>query len=596
MAPLAVVAWAPVLLLSLEAWVVSRAPRWALAAAAASAAQWLAGYPQMAYLSALWCGAFALWSSARAKEHRAAAGVIGALAFAGVLAAAQLLPGLEAASESVRAAGLGPAEAARFALPPENLVTALSPWTLGGLGALPYYGRGYVWEHCLFFGRAALALCCAALAADKKTRPSAAAAALALLFAFGPLTPLFSLARAVLPGFSAVRGAAKALFLVPLFLCPLAARGFDLSRERSGARRLAWACAALAASCAVLLVALHAGPRAFARLLAFFGASGASEAPSELYASPSFAEAAARWAVRELSSSAGFFAAVCAVAVGASASARPALLAAGLAAELAVFAWAGRGSTPAETVYPEAWREASARLAPGERVFHDPQAFPNASLSTGAYDIWGYAALVPRRYAELVAGTQGLPPEQARHLMPIRRSHPVFDVMRLRLVFDPGEGLRIGRRKGELPAARLLGSWRAMTPREALTETLAPGFDASKEAIVEGALPFASKPLPKGGSAVLARQGPNDMTLDVDAPSDALVLVSESFSRGWKARADDGRALPVVPADYAFLGVVVPPGRGRVLLEYRPSSFSLGAVLTLLGALSWITLWIARPR
>ena len=60
----------------------------------------------------------------------------------------------------------------------------------------------------------------------------------------------------------------------------------------------------------------------------------------------------------------------------------------------------------------------------------------------------------------------------------------------------------------------------------------------------------------------------------------SLVVVAESYFPGWKAEVD-GREVPVVEADGAFLGVPVGPGHHRVTLEYHSSpAVPLGYVVT----------------
>jgi hypothetical protein len=73
----------------------------------------------------------------------------------------------------------------------------------------------------------------------------------------------------------------------------------------------------------------------------------------------------------------------------------------------------------------------------------------------------------------------------------------------------------------------------------------------------------------------------------IDAASDAagVLVVSEAHYPGWSATVD-GRATPLLRADYALRGVALPPGRHRVELRYhaRPTRVGLGlSLLALLG-------------
>lgn len=71
------------------------------------------------------------------------------------------------------------------------------------------------------------------------------------------------------------------------------------------------------------------------------------------------------------------------------------------------------------------------------------------------------------------------------------------------------------------------------------------------------------------------------------------IVVRESFDRGWRARAEDGRRLDVVPAQVKFMAVEVPKGTRSVVLVYRPATWPLAlglatAGLAIVGALAFL--------
>jgi hypothetical protein len=78
-----------------------------------------------------------------------------------------------------------------------------------------------------------------------------------------------------------------------------------------------------------------------------------------------------------------------------------------------------------------------------------------------------------------------------------------------------------------------------------------------------------------------------------------FLRLAEGFDPGWRATCD-GAPLPVVPADVAFRGVVLPKGAKEVVFDYQPGSVVRGllvsvAALMLLAALSAIG-GARRPR
>ena len=77
-----------------------------------------------------------------------------------------------------------------------------------------------------------------------------------------------------------------------------------------------------------------------------------------------------------------------------------------------------------------------------------------------------------------------------------------------------------------------------------------------------------------------------------------LLVVSEAWAPGWRARAD-GVELPLRPANIVAQAVAVPPGTETVRLDYAPTSFRLGLGLSILGLVAILALSLRlriRPR
>ena len=68
-----------------------------------------------------------------------------------------------------------------------------------------------------------------------------------------------------------------------------------------------------------------------------------------------------------------------------------------------------------------------------------------------------------------------------------------------------------------------------------------------------------------------SRQKPTEVVVAVQASSPALLVVTDTHYPGWRARVGD-TAAPLIRANYAFRGVVVPPGPHEVTFEYAPDS------------------------
>ena len=76
-------------------------------------------------------------------------------------------------------------------------------------------------------------------------------------------------------------------------------------------------------------------------------------------------------------------------------------------------------------------------------------------------------------------------------------------------------------------------------------------------------------------------------------PADILLVVSDTWYPGWRARVD-GETARILRADHAFRALALTAGAHRVELAYAPLSFRLGAALSALG-LALVAL-LARAR
>jgi hypothetical protein len=85
-----------------------------------------------------------------------------------------------------------------------------------------------------------------------------------------------------------------------------------------------------------------------------------------------------------------------------------------------------------------------------------------------------------------------------------------------------------------------------------------------------------------GAGLAVARQDPGDWEIDWQSPRSGLLVVAETWDRGWSAETD-GRPVAVLRVDGALLGVRLGPGQGRLTLRYRPPGIVAGLALSLGG-------------
>jgi uncharacterized membrane protein YfhO len=128
----------------------------------------------------------------------------------------------------------------------------------------------------------------------------------------------------------------------------------------------------------------------------------------------------------------------------------------------------------------------------------------------------------------------------------------------------------------------------------AAAQLASPGFDARRTAATE--VPIALEPLVDGAQEIaqIAAFAPNKIELDVSAQSRGLLVLSENYYPGWRATID-GQAAPIYRAFGALRGLVVAPGRSRVVLRYAPASVYWGALLSLMAfAGTLAAIWLRR--
>ena len=75
----------------------------------------------------------------------------------------------------------------------------------------------------------------------------------------------------------------------------------------------------------------------------------------------------------------------------------------------------------------------------------------------------------------------------------------------------------------------------------------------------------------------------------------ALLRVSIPYFPGWQATID-GVSCPILRVDYAFMGLIVPPGEKDLRLFYRSNYFALGASLSAAALLGALAVLLVRCR
>jgi hypothetical protein len=229
---------------------------------------------------------------------------------------------------------------------------------------------------------------------------------------------------------------------------------------------------------------------------------------------------------------------------------------------------------------------------------------PDVSMRYGLFDARGYDYPIERRYdrfwKENVAGkpgclyafcpqTAGSSPKALRalgllgvgHLLQDARDKPL-DVEGARLAYD-GPDARVYTNPDALPRVFLVGSQTVLPDdEEAYAAVTSEGFEPRSVAVTHEPAPGVPEGVGSAGAgeAEISDYEDERVEVEVDADRAALLVLTDSWAPGWKAKVD-GRDAEVQRVDYLIRGVAVPAGEHTVELRYEPATWRWGWIISL---------------
>jgi len=230
-----------------------------------------------------------------------------------------------------------------------------------------------------------------------------------------------------------------------------------------------------------------------------------------------------------------------------------------------------------------------------------PAFSPNLGAVFGLRDARLLDVLQPRR---LVLLEEALGAERRRLLSTFLAFPGVPDtvwarlgVERLAVPLPGGGGIAWRPVEGALPRAFVVHRIRKVTgPQGAARWAAASGPEAWRnEAAVEGWQGPSELGDPQGAGDTVEwlRDGLGEIRLSVRTEAGGLLVLLDSFARGWRATVNGGPA-SLYPADAAFRAVEVPPGKAEVRFVYRPLPVWAGLALGAAGLLGVAGLLLRR--
>jgi len=639
-------AWAPLILLSIDHVVEKRSNGWMLIGIGATTMQILAGYPPSVLMTAK--AAF-FYCCVRLVGSEEKFGVIARLIPYGILpplmACVQLWTGLDTATESMRAAGVSYKFATTYSFPPENLLTFFTPALFGNMVHVMYWGRWAFWDSTAFIGIGGLALVAASVYFGSKSfrRYLGTLLFVFTVLALGSYTPIYAWFFDYIPGFDSFRSPAKFMFPASLFAAMLAGLGADAILQGKvttkvfslGSGLLGLICLLCTLWLSVTSIGNEPGEtlRSFIDQRAalddtFFVSLAGTPLPNQYYiqvarvAFVSFLVATitcavlcfALWPFKTKSWTIYVVPVVAVLEVLAFARLhRPA------------FELGSHDRPDFDSLYEK---------DPGDYRIMDVSGIDNAARNHAVdirkYAIWGYDPVILDRYAQFVvfaAGQRTFDPnlrdiaisgvdpmlvsihESNYYEFPLSENDPginLFLALRMRyFIINSGEWngpsayWKIG---GGLPRFYFSNDYSVHPTQESIFTEMARRdesgkylFDSTKSILLE------SEPSPRPAelndkaelesTVRVLSETTDSIELEISVNQNTLLVVTDSYSKNWRAvpltKADQER-YDVIPVDFTLRGIPLKAGSHHFLLEYAPDSYTIGRWISLASVLFFL--------
>ncbi len=600
---LAGMAWVPLIFLSIDGFVESKMWKWCFLGIFSISMQILAGFPQHVFYTAI--AAIIYYGLVISKTGWKLKFLIGFFIIylgASALSAVQLLVGFDVAGESARSGGVSYDFASMFSFPPENFITLLAPGFFGNNYTMNYWGRWYCWEMIFFVSVTGLILAVygAVFSSRESHRFSTTMLGILLILAMGKYTPIYKILFNWFPGYNLLRGSSKFLFVATLFLTNLSGSGLHHLFQRKQVEKKV--------IIAVVILSILIGMSGLVlRILMTYPSINfwpkvmhAITLTKETYLEPmayvnvNFLERTEMNASNGLLISAGICLLVAVLFYCVKYSIKTIYLIF-LLALVEIFSFA-RGIRPSFDYNSTRLLAIKNYLSmhPGDyRILN--QLNPNSAIVTGGQDLWGYAPSVSRRYAEFMTYTQGYNPDYAMEYLTLTRIPPIYKMLRFRFLFSTdtssAHAIEI---KGVMPRCVLIRQYQVIPYRNKIFAAMDnPAFDPQQEVILER----TPNPAPEGsnemGTVKITDTTTDSLTVEADLPSPAILLITDSYSKGWRASAFPDsvqKKYELMPANYILRAIPLEGGHHHIQIEYLPLAFQVGKWISIFSLIVYFSL------
>jgi hypothetical protein len=156
---------------------------------------------------------------------------------------------------------------------------------------------------------------------------------------------------------------------------------------------------------------------------------------------------------------------------------------------------------------------------------------------------------------------------------------------------SPTEYWEWDKRPGALPLLACGQNPRFATDDQAIKAIANPSFDSVGTVYLpQEAQALFSDIKASRASVTLQNIEPEQIDANVTSSEPAVCTIAQTFSRSWKAFVD-GRAVPIIRANYGFQAIKVPAGIHHVRFIYHDAGFYGGMICSIVSLLVIAALW-----
>jgi len=161
------------------------------------------------------------------------------------------------------------------------------------------------------------------------------------------------------------------------------------------------------------------------------------------------------------------------------------------------------------------------------------------------------------------------------------------------------DGIEVYENKAAFPRAFLVPRARVVPSEDDMFAIMASNdFDPAQDVLLEepppGPLSQEISTAPLGTATVIDRSFTRE-TVKVQAWRPCMLVLSETYFPGWTATVN-GQATKILPAYHAFRAVYLPAGEHTVAFSYKPVSFSIGIIVSIITIVAYLTNLFFKPR